>query len=72
MRSATAEGRAVDAPHGYQQERHKVVHFLHTGTRVDTPVMVKHASSLVDHDISTDWRDAAECVRQTSTVNFFP
>jgi WhiB family transcriptional regulator, redox-sensing transcriptional regulator len=34
--------------------------------------MVIRGSALVDDDVSTDWRDAAECARQTRAVNFFP
>ena len=34
--------------------------------------MAIRGSALDNPDAPADWRDAAECVRQTRTVNFFP
>ena len=58
----------VDKADGYQQERHNLVHFLHTGPRMDTSRHGHPGSAPGAPDVSTDWRDAAECVRQTHAV----
>jgi WhiB family transcriptional regulator, redox-sensing transcriptional regulator len=35
-------------------------------------MVIRREPGFVDHDVATDWRHAAECVRHAHEVNFFP